>query len=225
MTAVRFQKGPFATSSLSLWKDVDLVLLALTFDGKDGEDGSECRNVYSRDLLIELFRQEIDLVPVGRGFLPIPEQIKPHQHQGTSLRHQEVEATQIRLQFDIKNWGAMASCATQIVQSTIGRHNRTVGRRNNLLKHDVDDFLPSKPSELTRSISLSKSPTKALLITCFTRSKVLMLELPVEGTKRAVSDADVSMTATWSHPCTPAGRNWVPVAREHTSIREQERRQ
>ena len=123
----------------------------------------------TRNFHIGLFRQEIDLVPVGRGFLPIPEQIKPHQHQvrgGT--RHQE---------------GMMASCATQIVHSTIRRHNRTVGRRNNLLKHDVDDFLPSKPCQLTRSISLSKSPTKALLITCFTRSKVLMLELPVEGTK------------------------------------------
>ena len=45
-------------------------------------------------------------------FLPIPEQNKLHQHQvhgGT--QHQE---------------GMMASCATQIVHSSKGRHNRNV---------------------------------------------------------------------------------------------------
>ena len=37
-----------------------------------------------------------------------------------------------------------------------------------------------------------------------------------QETKRAVSDAEVSTTATWSHPCTPAGRNWVTFVREQT---------
>ena len=32
----------------------------------------------------------------------------------------------------------------------------------------------------------------------------------VEETKRSFSDTAVSMTATWSHPCKPAGRNFPP---------------
>ena len=35
----------------------------------------------------------------------------------------------------------------------------------------------------------------------------------------SVSDAAVSMAATWRHPCTPAGVNWVGFANEHTSTR------
>ena len=38
----------------------------------------------------------------------------------------------------------------------------------------------------------------------------------------SVSDVAVSMAATWSHPCTPAERNWVAFTNEHTSTRATE---
>ena len=67
---------------------------------------------FTRHFHIELFRQEIDLVPVGRGFCQYLKQNKLHQHQvhgGT--QHQE---------------GMMASGVVQIVHSTESRHNRNV---------------------------------------------------------------------------------------------------
>ena len=39
------------------------------------------------------------------------------------------------------------------------------------------------------------------------RTKLMMLKLHVEEAKMPGSDTAVSMSATWSHPYTPAGRN------------------
>ena len=78
--------------------------------------------------------------------------------------------------------------------------------------------MPSKPSESAKSISLSKCPM-FLTISIVTCSKVMMLKLHVEEAKISVSDTAVSMAATWSHPCTPAGRNWVTFSTEHASTR------
>ena len=46
-------------------------------------------------------------------------------------------------------------------------------------------------------------------------------KLHVEEAK--MSDVAVSMAATWSHPCTPAERNWVAFGNEQTSTRATER--
>ena len=43
--------------------------------GKDGEHHPECRKVPDPRLNIELYWQEVDIVFVGRGFLPMPQQI------------------------------------------------------------------------------------------------------------------------------------------------------
>ena len=51
-----------------------------TFLGKDGEQRTECIKAQCRTLLIELFRQEVDVVLARRGFLPIPQQIKLRQN-------------------------------------------------------------------------------------------------------------------------------------------------
>ena len=50
------------------------------FLGKDSEHGTECRKVQCRHLLIELFRQEADLILASRAFLPVRQQIKLRQH-------------------------------------------------------------------------------------------------------------------------------------------------
>ena len=57
---------------------------------RDGEHGTEYRKVQCRHLLIELFRQEVDVVYASRSFLPTPQQTKLRQRlfrEGT--RHQE----------------------------------------------------------------------------------------------------------------------------------------
>ena len=50
------------------------------FLGKDGAYHTECRKVQCHHLLVELFRQEMDIVLAGRGFIPIPEQYKLRPH-------------------------------------------------------------------------------------------------------------------------------------------------
>ena len=49
-----------------------------------------------------------------------------------------------------------------------------------------------------------------------------MLKLHVEEVKMSISDTAVSMAASWSLPCTPAGRNWVRYASEPASARIRE---
>ena len=48
--------------------------------GKDGGQRTEFRKLQCRHWLIELFRQEVNIVLAGRGFIPTPQQIKLRQH-------------------------------------------------------------------------------------------------------------------------------------------------
>ena len=50
----------------------------------------------------------------------------------------------------------------------------------------------------------------------------MILKLHVGEAKMSVSDVAVLVAASWSHPCTPAERNWVAVANEQTSTRPTE---
>ena len=42
---------------------------------RHGEHSTECEKVQIRHIIIELFRQEVDSVSLGRGFPPIQKQI------------------------------------------------------------------------------------------------------------------------------------------------------
>ena len=77
----------------------------------------------------------------------------------------------------------------------------------------LSTFTPSKTSEPAKSISLSKYvvfPTNALFFSKWSRVM-------------SVSDTTVSMAATWSHPCTPAGRrrghSWHQTHEHHNQQR------
>ena len=54
-------------------KCVRLVCLSIQNKQWDGERRTECRRMQCRHLLIEQFREEVDIVLVGRGFLPSPQ--------------------------------------------------------------------------------------------------------------------------------------------------------
>ena len=69
--------------------------------------------------------------------------------------------------------------------------------------------MSSKPPERAKSISTSKCPMFSTSST-FTWTKVMMLQWHTEEAKMSVSDTAVQVAATWSHPCTPAGGNWIP---------------
>ena len=46
-----------------------------------------------------------------------------------------------------------------------------------------------------------------LFLSTFMRTKLMMLKVHVEEVKMSGSDTAVSVSVTWSHPYTPAGRN------------------
>ena len=56
------------------------TFLICVFLSKDGELRTECRDVQFRYFLIELLREEVDLVLVGCGIILIRQQIKLQQH-------------------------------------------------------------------------------------------------------------------------------------------------
>ena len=56
------------------------TFLICVFLSKDSELRTECRDVQFRYFLIELLREEVDLVLVGCGIILILQQIKLQQH-------------------------------------------------------------------------------------------------------------------------------------------------
>ena len=96
-------------------------------------------------------------------------------------------------------------------------HDHTVTNRgddNDLLRLDVVDSVPSKPSEQAKSTSLSKCPvfpTYVLYFNFFMWSKVM---IPVGETKMSISDMTVS---TWTFKTRLQGAEGVTFGKQNTT--------
>ena len=66
--------------------NLDSCIICLILGG-DIDRRTECRRMQIRHLLIELCRQEVGIVFVGRGFLPRPLRIKLCQHKVRDGKH------------------------------------------------------------------------------------------------------------------------------------------
>ena len=117
---------------------------------------------------------------LARNGLPLPQQSAPWTPQ-----RRKGERTEVPEQRDSQH-EAPVMC-DDLMSSTLSHCGRQ-GRRDILLRRVKSSiFMPSKPSEPTKLISLSKCPvfpTNALFFNLFKRSKAMMLKLPVEEQRK-----------------------------------------